>query len=227
MDYCSTLNHSSSCNYTCVNKGGIWNAIARTCTSYYSLSRVCIRLAPSQNSQNQTTWHIDLPPYILSPSHNLTSRKSPLSGSNPSFGCEISPPSTYYTTNSSISWNPYLYQPVSMSSLPSLIQSATTPKPNLSNLEGITTPSGHSMLSQLSTIPFSFDVELRHYGDVYIRASEITNGCSSQNVEVKKCFGMGKADMLVYVLIALLAGVSAVVLQIHVCGMCLMVKYNI
>ena len=227
MDYYFTVNHSSSCNYTCVNKGGIWNATTRVCTSYYSLSRVCIRLTPSQNSQNQTTWHIDLPPYMPSSSYNLTSRKSPLSGSNPSFGCEISPPSTYYTTNSSISWNPYLYQLVDMSSLPSLTHLATTPQSNLSNLEVITTSSERSILSQLSAIPLSFDMELRHYRDVYIRASEITNGCSSQSVEEKKCFGLGKEDMLVFVLFALLAGVSAVALQLYVCELFLLLKHRI
>lgn len=217
MDCYFTYNHSSSCNITCMSEGGIWNATSHTCTYYYSLSRVCIRLSPSQNSLNKTNWHIDLPPYVLSLANNLTSRKSPLSGSNPSFGCEIHPPTTYYTTNSSISWNPYLYQLVNMSSLLSPTYLTTSLKSSLKpDSTVMSTSVEHLSLGQSLAIPFSFDVELRHYRDIYIRASEITNGCSSQTIAVKKCFGMGKMDIMMYALLALLVGVGVVVLQAYV-----------
>ena len=66
-----------------------------------------------------------------------------------------------------------------------------------------------------NSIPF-VEVELRHYRDIYIRTSEVTNGCSSATFQTKKCFGRGKVESLLFVTIALIYGFSVVIIQLIV-----------
>ena len=75
--------------------------------------------------------------------------------------------------------------------------------------------SKNKQINEEGSTPF-VEVELRHYRDIYIRTSELTNGCSSVTSQTKKCFGRGKVESLLFVTIALIYGFSVVIIQLIV-----------
>ncbi|KAK8792182.1 hypothetical protein WA171_002437 [Blastocystis sp. BT1] len=79
---------------------------------------------------------------------------------------------------------------------------ATVPSPYVNYDVGSWKPFLYSTMNSSSVL-----IELRHYGDAYVRASSITKGCSSSTEVNQSCFGKSKEDSLGVTILSLVTGI--------------------